>query len=1159
MSVSLEILASRNQLARFEGFLSLDGQEMYRISGHDRLEPFLITLCTESDLWMYLSSTGGVTAGRFDSDHAILPYETEDRLHRAHGISGPCTLLRVTRRGGPTRLWEPFSPILFDGPIERNLYKSPLGSRVTFEEINHDLDLIFRYSWVASSKFGFVRSATLLNSRNNDVSVELLDGLLNVMPAGVPMNQQQGFSCLVDAYKSCEIDEPTGLAIYSLTSIITDRPEAAESLTANTIWTRGLDATISLDERSVDAFRRNSKFVATNQLVGRRGAFLLRKDLNLVARQRVDWLIVADAARDHAAIADTRKFLREPAPEIHGQVTDDIKLSETGLSRIVAEVDGLQLSADRMTCARHATNTLFNAMRGGAPQHGGRFTRADFSRFVHDRNKILWQTHRDLIDKLPEHLTVGELIAAMSASHIPDLLRLAYEYLPLTFSRRHGDPSRPWNRFAIRMHDEAGNPCVSYEGNWRDIFQNWEALGLAYPDLFDSFIAKFLSASTVDGFNPYRVTSEGIDWEIPDPANPWSHIGYWGDHQIVYLFRLLEWSVNFHPHRLRELIAQPIFSYANVPYRLDSYRAMTRNPRQTIRFDTTEAAKIDARVKLMGADGRLLLDDKGNVYLATLLEKLLVPLLTKICNLIPGGGIWMNTQRPEWNDANNALAGAGVSVVTLAYVRRHIAFLLDLLRPMRSQAVDISSEVITWAERVFVVLSSHSETLDQSTVSPENRRALMDDLGEAFEDYRHGVYADGFSGKHSTSIDQILDLLELALRHADHTLAANWRSDGLAHSYNILDLTSGDRLAYVRRLDEMLEGQVAFLSSRMLGPAKALLLLSSMFNSRLYREDQQSFMLYPIREQTGFLQRNIVPADAVLTNPLLSTLVESGDRSIVARDADGIYRFSGYFRNRADVQKALSKLETDQRWKHLATAQAAGILKLFDDVFGHERFNGRSERMYAYEGIGCVYWHMVSKLMLAAQECFWTSVDTGAAPHDIEALAQSYYDIRAGLGLGKTAAEYGAFPTDPYSHTPLARGAAQPGMTGRVKEEMITRLGEWGLRIRAGQICFDPRLFRRSELLAQPAVFSCFALDGSRQSIALSPGMAAFTFAQVPIVYSTGTSDQSVITIAHARGGSRTVHGSSLSKEDSAQIFSRTGAITRIGFEFSAGLLRTDK
>jgi hypothetical protein len=37
-------------------------------------------------------------------------------------------------------------------------------------------------------------------------------------------------------------------------------------------------------------------------------------------------------------------------------------------------------------------------------------------------------------------------------------------------------------------------------------------------------------------------------------------------------------------------------------------------------------------------------------------------------NLIPEGGIWMNTQRPEWND-NNALVGNGVSMVTLCYLR----------------------------------------------------------------------------------------------------------------------------------------------------------------------------------------------------------------------------------------------------------------------------------------------------------------------------------------------------------------------------------------------------------------------------------------------------------------------------------------------------------
>ena len=32
----------------------------------------------------------------------------------------------------------------------------------------------------------------------------------------------------------------------------------------------------------------------------------------------------------------------------------------------------------------------------------------------------------------------------------------------------------------------------------------------------------------------------------------------------------------------------------------------------------------------------------------------------------------MNTQRPEWNDANNALVGYGLSMVTLAHLRRYL-------------------------------------------------------------------------------------------------------------------------------------------------------------------------------------------------------------------------------------------------------------------------------------------------------------------------------------------------------------------------------------------------------------------------------------------------------------------------------------------------------
>ncbi|MDZ7636469.1 MAG: hypothetical protein U5L72_19415 [Bacteroidales bacterium] len=39
-----------------------------------------------------------------------------------------------------------------------------------------------------------------------------------------------------------------------------------------------------------------------------------------------------------------------------------------------------------------------------------------------------------------------QLLARRSGNS--NFIRYCNEYLPLTFSRRHGDPSRPWNQFS---------------------------------------------------------------------------------------------------------------------------------------------------------------------------------------------------------------------------------------------------------------------------------------------------------------------------------------------------------------------------------------------------------------------------------------------------------------------------------------------------------------------------------------------------------------------------------------------------------------------------------------------------------------------------------------------------------------------------------------
>ncbi len=151
-----------------------------------------------------------------------------------------------------------------------------------------------------------------------------------------------------------------------------------------------------------------------------------------------------------------------------------------------------------------------------------------------------------------------------------DLERLCYEYLPLMFSRRHGDPSRPWNQFAINLRQPDGTPRLDYQGNWRDIFQNWEPLALSYPAYGKAMIAKFLNATTADGYNPYRVTRDGIEWEVPEPDNPWANIGYWSDHQIIYLQKLLEIAHQVDPAALPALWNRPIFALCQRPLPLTS-------------------------------------------------------------------------------------------------------------------------------------------------------------------------------------------------------------------------------------------------------------------------------------------------------------------------------------------------------------------------------------------------------------------------------------------------------------------------------------------------------------------------------------------------------------------------------------------------------------
>lgn len=1123
-------------------FVSIDGERFYAIKNTDQMQAFFVSVISDADHWMFVSSTGGLTAGRVSPETALFPYITVDRIHESTTHTGPKTIIKG-RKSGQEFTWEPFNRE-HDGrfQVNRHIYKNTLGNKLCFEEYNQDLQLVFSYVWESSEKFGFRRRCRLVNRGNQDIALEVMDGLLNLLPAGTPRFTQTNSSNLVDAYKWTELDEQSGLAMFTLYSGITDRAEPCESLNANTVFSLGLaQPKVLLSDQQVNQFRAGKPLETEPSKRGVRGAYLVKFDVNLTAGKDKDWQLVANLELSQSDVVSLIEKVHSPQV-LEQELQDDIDKGTDALARIMAASDGFQSINEENVSVHHYANVLFNVLRGGIFDDQYTVSLRDFRTTLSTFNQEVVERHDGFLSALPASISIQSLLTKVEEQHDPQLTRLTLEYLPITFGRRHGDPSRPWNQFEIKLKDDEGQPLLSYQGNWRDIFQNWEALTFSYPEYIESVVAKFVNASTIDGYNPYRITKEGIDWEVEEPDDPWSYIGYWGDHQIIYLLKMLEQSKAFHPGKLNQWLRSDLFCYANVPYRIKSYDAMLEDAKSTVTYDEELAAAIEQRVDVMGADGKMLLASDGQVYQVNLLEKLLVPLLCKIGNFVVDGGIWLNAQRPEWNDANNALVGQGLSMVTLYYLRRYLRFMQEMLAEETGQA-DMSEEVAIWLTKTADALTLLIPKLTEGKVDADTRNRFLREVGQASSEYRLKVYQQqGFSGKRRLDIEAVKALLDDALLATDHSIKTNQDEQGLYHAYNLLSL--GQNTADVDNLYPMLEGQVAALSSGKLSANESAQVVESLFNSAVFRPDQNTFMLYPDRSQVSFLQKNSITEASLSGIPLIQAMLADNDSSIVVRDASGVCRFNATLTNVAALDDAINAATSYD--SSLVKAARSPLRNLYEQVFNHQAFTGRSGGMFGFEGLGCVYWHMVSKLLLAIAENYTCELQKGTDPQKLQTLGDLYYRVREGIGFNKSPAEYGAFPTDPYSHTPKHAGAQQPGMTGQVKEEILSRFMELGVLPENGSVQFNPALLRRREFVQQAQSFRYLDVYNQWREMTVETNQLAFTWCQIPIVYVLSEAGTEQIELCFTNGESELIEGLSLPKQYSQSVFSRDGTIREI-------------
>ena len=262
----------------------------------------------------------------------------------------------------------------------------------------------------------------------------------------------------------------------------------------------------------------------------------------------------------------------------------------------------------------------------------------------------------------------------------------------------------------------------------------------------------------------------------------------------------------------------------------------------------------------------------------------------------------------------------------------------------------------------------------------------------------------------------------------------------------------------------------------------------------------------------------------------------------------GNYHFNGNFNNANSLEIALSELSLET-YQSLLEKDSSYLLNIFEETFDHKSFTGRSGTFFGYEGLGSIYWHMVSKLLLAVQESCLKAIENNESKVIIGKLLDHYYEINEGIGVHKSPALYGAFPTDPYSHTPAGKGAQQPGMTGQVKEDILSRFGELGVSVKNGKLQFRPDLLRKEEFLKEQDKFKYTALSKQEKEIVLEQKSLCFTYCQIPIIYKLSAKNK--LEVIYDDKSVMEFENLALDEKTSNQIFGRTGEISQLIISFN--------
>ena len=98
-------------------------------------------------------------------------------------------------------------------------------------------------------------------------------------------------------------------------------------------------------------------------------------------------------------------------------------------------------------------------------------------------------------------------------------------------------------------------------------------------------------------------------------------------------------------------------------------------------------------------------------------------------------------------------------------------------------------------QRILNSFDKHQHLL-VGPIDDNNRRLILDALGQAGSDYRTRIYDHAFSGRKSLlSINKLKEFVSISKSYLEHSIRANKRSDNLYHAYNLMTVNTDDSIS----------------------------------------------------------------------------------------------------------------------------------------------------------------------------------------------------------------------------------------------------------------------------------------------------------------------------------------------------------------------------